>query len=58
MTLRGFGFTYENGIGRHWYIGADGIKRWVVGDQPVDQCITPNPVGATQSREVLDERKA
>lgn len=56
--LRGLGFTYENGVCRHWYIGADGIKRWAAGGQPVGQCVTPNPVGAAPSREVLDERKS
>lgn len=36
-ALRGFGFTHENGVIRHWYIGSDGVKRWVVGDKPVDE---------------------
>ncbi len=34
--LRGFGFVFENGRCRNWYVGADGVKRWVAGNQPVD----------------------
>jgi hypothetical protein len=36
-TLRGFGFVYLNGYMRAWYIDPEGIKRWAVGDQPVEQ---------------------
>lgn len=34
--LRGFGFTFENGHVRNWYVGADGVQRWADNDQPVE----------------------
>lgn len=45
----GFGFTYdtETGIGRQWYMGADGIGRWADNDQPMrcPKCDRPSDVG-------------
>ena len=37
--MRGFGFEMDvpSGAVRYWYIGDDGIKRWVMGDKPVDE---------------------
>ena len=36
--IRGFGFTFnpETGACRNWYVGDDGIKRWLDNGQPVD----------------------
>lgn len=39
--LRGFGFTFENGRARNWYVGADGVKRWADNDQPVETPADP-----------------
>jgi hypothetical protein len=41
MTLRGFGITYDlqTGKARHWYMGSDGIKRWLDNDQPVEKSL-------------------
>ena len=37
MSLRGFGMTWQNGAPpRGWYFGADGIKRWLDNDEPVE----------------------
>lgn len=38
-SLRGFGMTMdiERGIIRHWYVGKDGVKRWVDNNEPVEQ---------------------
>lgn len=35
-TLRGFGFTVAAGTMRHWYVGKDGVKRWVHNDMPTN----------------------
>jgi hypothetical protein len=37
-TLRGFGLMYDTRTGttRQWYVGADGVKRWM-DDEPVDE---------------------
>lgn len=41
MTLRGFGTLYDlqTGTSRLWYMGSDGIKRWMDNDQPVENMI-------------------
>jgi len=36
VGLRGFGFVFENGGMRNWYVGPDGVQRWADTDQPVD----------------------
>ena len=32
----GFGFTFDSGFLRRWYMGRDGIRRWVDNDAPVE----------------------
>lgn len=38
MITGGFGIVIdtETGRARHWYIDRDGVKRWVVDDEPVE----------------------
>jgi hypothetical protein len=46
-TLRGFGvmFDVRSGTTRQWYVGADGIKRWM-DDTPVDESPRYEPTEA------------
>jgi hypothetical protein len=34
--VRGFGWTYQNGYCRWWYIDKEGIKRWSDNDKAVE----------------------
>jgi hypothetical protein len=38
MSLRGFGFSMDiqTGTFRQWYVDSFGVKRWLLGDQIVD----------------------
>jgi len=39
--VKGFGFTFENGGIRTWYVGEDGVKRYM-DDTPVAP-VEPDP---------------
>lgn len=40
--LRGFGFTMgiPGGTVRSWYVGPDGVQRWIHSDEPVNYELT------------------